>query len=66
MRPKLFRNVLLLNLHLMQLCNDSNSSNNKNTLNLFLFFFQNFNQFFTPLFASLTVVSYGRGRLWWR
>lgn len=52
-----------MNLHLMQLSNESKSSNYNKTVNLFLF--SNFNQFFTPLFASLTVVSYGRARLWW-
>jgi len=43
----------------MQLCHKSNNSNNKQTIDLYPFF-QNCNQFFTPLFASLTCVIWKR------
>lgn len=55
--------TLILNLKQLSDNSDISKSNHSNNeiLNLFLFF----NQFFTPLFASLTVVSCGRARLWW-
>lgn len=55
----LFRMIALINLHIMQFISDAKSSRSSNkTLNLFLF--SNFNQFFTPLFAShMEELAYG-------
>lgn len=57
-----FSALLALHFKIMQLIIEGKGNNN-NEINFVPVF--NFNQFFTPLFASLTVVSYGRARYWW-